>query len=469
MADDPIWADQTPEYDAFFEAVCQGNVDELGAILASASTVQVNALTRRDGYDYEAESALHMASARGHVSVVKTLLDHGADVNIYNREVFVDYTPLLSAAVYAHGDVIRVLLDRGADVTVRGPMDGTALHQVFRSTKALSQAHFDSVEILLAGGVELHASSEEFEGTVLHVAASQGQFKMVELLLDRGADPNLKTSYGRSVLYSAASRGHYAMVELLINRGAKVDGSLAFTAAAGQGDMAIVQLLLRHTDQSMNEAESGALRAAAYCGKTDMVEFLLSRGFDMEARDPWGNTPLLATCGADHPSAEVVSLLLKNGADIEAKNAEGQGPLHQAAWRSELPLIQTLLTNGADVMTRNDKGRTPLITYAENIWRNTNAVGYENNLRAEGIKLLLDTDADPNAKDHKGRTALHELVSHTTGRRGEPRIVEATQSLLMAGADVNVRDAEGMRALGIARREPHPDLPRLLLEFGAEE
>lgn len=67
---------------------------------------------------------LHIAAFLGYVKVVKTLLDHGADINIKNRY---GETALLQAAFRGHDEVVKLLLARGADVTPRNDKGFSAL------------------------------------------------------------------------------------------------------------------------------------------------------------------------------------------------------------------------------------------------------------------------------------------------------------------------------------------------------
>ena len=60
------------------------------------------------------------------------------------------------------------------------------------------------------------------EDTPLHFAATNGHVSMVKLLVERGADVNVKSQWGQTPLHYAAGEGHVAMVKLLVELGAEV-------------------------------------------------------------------------------------------------------------------------------------------------------------------------------------------------------------------------------------------------------
>eukprot|EP00750_Incisomonas_marina_P029907 INCI7241.6.p2 GENE.INCI7241.6~~INCI7241.6.p2 ORF type:complete len:206 (+),score=44.98 INCI7241.6:267-884(+) len=102
---------------------------------------------------------------------------------IFNS-LLTDLTPLQSAAKYEAPDVARALLDHGA------PIDGT---------------------------------DKRTESTPLAVASLQGSFKMVRLLVERGADVNRKDKDGRTPLMLASIDGHKNIIEHLIANNADLN------------------------------------------------------------------------------------------------------------------------------------------------------------------------------------------------------------------------------------------------------
>jgi len=72
------------------------------------------------------------------------------------------------------------------------------------------------------------------------------------------------------------------------------------------------------------------------------------------------NSPWNRVMGTIHDDKEIVELLIVKGADVNAKNADGGTPLHRAAWKGHKEVAELLITNGADVNAKNADGHTPL-------------------------------------------------------------------------------------------------------------
>jgi ankyrin repeat protein len=101
------------------------------------------------------------------------------------------------------------------------------------------------------------------------------------------------------------------------------------------------------------------LHAAGFFGKVDAVERLLDAHAEVMAisSNYMANTPLHAAIAGrtDHAT---VRLLVQRGADVNHRAAGGWTPLHLAASRGSLPVIELLLEAGADPAATSDDGKT---------------------------------------------------------------------------------------------------------------
>jgi uncharacterized protein len=170
------------------------------------------------------------------------------------------------------------------------------------------------------------------EDDALHIAAYEGDtVRIGELITERGADPNLSlatmmsASIERTALFLAIQEHNLAAARLLVELGA---------------------------DPDLRDAQNVTpLMSAAALGNIDLVQLLLDLGADPNAyRDSDHASPLSFSIHEDDPDAilPIVSALIAAGADPEGAVAAGQSVLMLAA-RQNLPaVIRTLLAAGAD-------------------------------------------------------------------------------------------------------------------------
>ena len=211
--------------DAFLAACARGDGKEVRRMLEGEPDL-VDRLSERD----TAELA-EMADAGNRVGV-QTMLDAGVDVNVRGR-VWGE-AALHRAAFQGHVDVVRLLLERGADVTLRdrcyhsSPL-GWAAHAEQRAALDLLLEHPERLDLRdavefgkaervaeLMGETDPDASIAGGEpGVLLRAAAHGGHLDLVRILLERGADPDLRNSEGLSAADYAREQGHDAVVEAL--------------------------------------------------------------------------------------------------------------------------------------------------------------------------------------------------------------------------------------------------------------
>ncbi|BGO93036.1 hypothetical protein NBRC10512v2_005322 [Rhodotorula toruloides] len=139
---------------------------------------------------------LHYAAQRGHVDVVKWLIEEcGAMPELEDGD---GETPLYKAAHSGHLDVCRFLISREVDVDATDSDGWTALHN------ASSRGWLDIARLLLEAGADVdHPSRHGY--TPLMNAASKGQLPLVQYLLKQGADPLRRNTYGETAFDLAAS------------------------------------------------------------------------------------------------------------------------------------------------------------------------------------------------------------------------------------------------------------------------
>ncbi|MBD5804357.1 Ankyrin repeat protein [Azoarcus sp. Aa7] len=348
-----------------------------------------------DSADAAEVTALMRAARAGHVALVKQLVKQGADVNralpwaagagqAETLEMLLAQKPshaAINRAMVSAADVdttiMKRLLDLGADVDYREEHRDTALGLAAGALK------LDAVRELLARGA--NPNPDKPDGWLpLHRAVDASrregedlrrQLELVQFLLDQGAQLEARTrsmqDWQPTPLLLAIQKPAPALALFLIEKGADVN------ATSG--------------DRSGNSGHS-ALMAAAEAGLVEVVDALLAKGVDVNARNSAGGSALLRAAGAYAAASEAIARrLLDAGAEVDARTESGSTPLTRAAGRNNgvLPL---LLERGADVNATTNNGWTALMVAAQ--------AGNDDYVRA-----LLQRGADPRRLNEDGDSA----------------------------------------------------------------
>lgn len=274
--------------------------------------------------DYK--TILHWALAydtKVNVELFRLLVDNVENVNARNGDP--DSTPILHKAIcFRNMDVVKTLIDAGADINVFWSRNGTPL------MAAASSGDCEMVRFFLSKRADVNAIVEgKFATTALQASLWGGHLDVFYLLLVHGAIRNAPISlHGSSELAYAARMGNIQVLRDLLDHGAEVNstpGSSGFTAlqaAAGLDppNVAMVQLLLEWgADVNMPHAgyEPTALQLATAGGHFHVARLLLEAGADVNAqnsrKDFYGETALeIAACFG---RLDISYLLLKAGAD----------------------------------------------------------------------------------------------------------------------------------------------------------
>ncbi len=319
-----------------------GDVDAARALL-NRDPSQASILGGPHGWEpllYLTYARLPLSAGRSPLAVARLLLEHGADPNAgYLWEGLIPPFTALTGAL-GGGDTIpkhpqelalaRLLLEAGADAN-----DGQALYNQGWGESAGEEW----LELLFEFGLgsgdggpwrrrfgERQDSPQKMLEDLLIAAAKHGLTDRVRRLLARGVDPRgdeieHPIYRGRSPVQEAALNGHMDIVAILVDAGAdwehdQVDELIA-TAMSGDRD-AMQQLL----------ATDAGLRERA-----------IKRSPDQLVR------------AAEQDSYDAVALLIELGFDVNARSRTA--PLHEAAMRGNLPVIQLLLDHGADPNSRD--------------------------------------------------------------------------------------------------------------------
>lgn len=211
----------------------------------------------------------------------------------------------------------------------------------------------------------------------------------------------------------------------------------------------VVSILKRRRpslNRRMLSSEDLLMTAVANDNPT-IVQELLKIGHETECVDRNGNTALVHAIKNHSPG--MVRLLLEFGANASTENTNRKTPLHYAAEHRNLEIINQLIGSGVSVDPRNRWEQTPLHLAVKNNCPDT-------------VMCLLINKADVNAVDNQGNGAVHFAVGLGA---------EILRLVLVAGADVNLRNKKGETALRIlsGRTMPDQNIMNVLLGVGARD
>lgn len=441
---------------------------ETDAAVATESGAHSNGSRRLAG--------VHESSIMGHDAVLRLLLDHGADVNIYDRH---GNTPLHMALLASRSDVVRILLDAGANPFAEDPVGESCLDQ------ALPEACTQNT-------VRSDADTQKFDRIVADFGLVLRQARAVwdaRSAVDHGnqgaaADFWLGKSESETHDFLVKSQGLPAVARLLIEI-----GGIPVDARSWQDGATPLWWFAGHNSSCTAKREQDVV---------EIVGMLLDAGADINAQDTaqGGQTPLMRA--AEAWLDNVVALLLSRGARVDIRDQAGLGVL---AWATQsASVLQRLLDHERDgsgsalspemakqLELCDLSGRTPLIRA---LW------GGEH---ADAAEVLIRAGADVLPRDKFGNDALTIAASYDATAYLVPLLVErgapvnpsssrhpllaAVGSESLAGVKVLIEhgtDPDGRMPIGLecsirqtrlplacAVRDGSIDIARALLESGA--
>jgi ankyrin repeat protein len=275
----------------------------------------------------------------------------------------------------------------------------------------------------------------------LVLAIRLGWQRLVDALLARGVDPNLRDSRGHGALLVAASLGREAALRALLRAGAQPaarspDGqtALGLALAAGRSDLSH-WLEWRGWTLPGRPLLGLDLPAAAIAGDHDAVQRLLALGLAIDAPDAQGCTALLRAAGGGH--LEIVQSLLQGGADPGVDARTGATPLSAAISMRHAGVVDALLQAGADPNQALPGGVTPLMLAA--------ALGLP-----EIAGRLLKQGARSDVVDDQGLSALHCAALHAFSARDRQRVLALFDLLLMGDSGADLASTAGQTPLLLA-------------------
>ena len=384
---------------------------------------------------------------------VDLLLSRGADVNIKDIGRYAKTTLLSLAVVKCETKIVELLLMNGANVNLINDsrnlnghsINYTALHELMKSGRYVKDT-INKIKLLLQKGILINAKALDGQ-TALHMTAgkqsshmtTKEQIEIVGLLIDKGADVNIKDDKGRTFLEVAEEYNQNDLVKLLIDK-RDTKGRTSLHRAALSGSIVEVEALIQKR-ADIHILDNEGLTALKLALDKEYIQ-VAGKLLKADKADP---SPLVTAVRMS--DFRVVKYLLHEGVDVNIKGQDGITALHEAIMAGREDIVGLLFDYGAN---SGGSSNEVLCLFHDGV----------ESKKKEIVELFLNSGINVNGQDSNGRTALHKIVLVDS--------IDIANMLLVHGADVSIRDYNGHTALHVAAGRNLTQMVKLLVVNGAD-
>jgi ankyrin repeat protein len=326
----------------------EAEMEAVQGIVAVAQSGDIAALRERldarpdliaalGGRGFQKATALHLAVLRNQHAAIRLLIARGADLG--SRDFPDNATPLHFAAADGDLETIRLLVEAGADVEGKGDDYevgvlgwATCVRQVRQDVADYLLSHGATLNLWTAIALDrvddlramlLHEPAllaarmtrNQHRRTPLHHAAAKNQPRVVQLLLELGADPSAADATGATALATAVQENADPTVtSALLTAGAGLD----FLTAVNLGRYGEAEAMLREDPSRIGSdgRDTIALHLAVNKRNLTTIRWLLAHGVDINAKRPmWDCNHTALHMAIESGAIDIARLLLDAGAD----------------------------------------------------------------------------------------------------------------------------------------------------------
>ncbi|KAI0122899.1 ankyrin repeat-containing domain protein [Xylariales sp. AK1849] len=412
-------------------------------------------------------TALHCSSFIGDVAMSRSLIRHyNPDIDIKDHA---ETTPLSWAYSALQREAMEFLLESGADIN-------TVLRGRSLLLDACAAGAFAEALWLLERGADARAVDEQYHNTALHYCSR----------LDRTAHEDRKFLGDPQ---SGCSSNRVKLVRALLESGADIENGTPLVTAAQDCALPVMEVLLANGADINARGPFGATPIMAACDPIeviapqlwlDTVQFLLDNGASVNKRDSLHSSAFESLCRlSKHHSGKdkIIRLLLQHGTSLDVTVKENESPMCMLFMQGQLDLCKVLIERGAQRPGLSDLRK--MIAHAVDC-DDAEVVRFV--LAFEGAKKVMATKCRLYAALDKGSGIAAEVLldagaphAHVTKtgwscllRACRLGYVHVARKLLVAGANPNQFNTAGSTPLSLAILMRSLPLVETLLEHGAD-
>ena len=429
--------------------------------------------------DEDSWPVLVVAASKGHVKVVQTLLDNGANIS---NQTDSGLTALKMSQYTRHIAVKNLLIDhemkkrKKFNTLPKTKKIGLQYQRDLLHQEAIIGEE-EAVKMLLLRGFDIDEQDED-KNTALHLAAREGKEDIVNLLLSVGANSNIKNSMRQdpSALARTSRIRNAIEVYNMIDPGVQKMDYL-FRRAVSAGQLDLVQIFISrgiNVEKSDND-KTTPLHLAVRNQNFNVANTLIEKCVNISQKDGNGNTAL--HLAVENENDEIVKLLVKYDINTECKNLDGNTALHLAVQRNNEVIVRILgeLVQNFDVKNHDRNTALHLAVEKEN---------------EEIVKYLTEKTKYIDTKNARKDTPLHlaikkenRRITHILLKKAHPETdmdlntslhlaverenVDIVRMLVEQTTNIDIRNQEGNTALFLAVEARNNVIIQIMMTYGA--